>query len=321
MIASVMASAAGRASRNLVIFGEFFIDLVFYDLPSLPRMGEEVKTNHFAELPGGGLATTALFAAGLGTSTAVITRVGHDARLSPAWQKLVNSRVDVHASEVVSSFPTARTVCAAYSDDRMMITHDAINQNLERLLRRPPTQRLLRNARHVHFACALWPVRSWLPWIRRLRANEVTLSADFGWNPRLFESSDIARLLQEFDFVFPNKIEALAITGQRTLNKAIRKLAEWTRVPVIKLGAEGSLAVQNGKTVRERSIRVRSVDATGAGDAFNGGFLHGYLAGWRLEDCLRAGNVCGALATTAAGGSSVLPNLMKLKQLMRTLDR
>jgi sugar/nucleoside kinase (ribokinase family) len=61
------------------------------------------------------------------------------------------------------------------------------------------------------------------------------------------------------------------------------------------------------------------VDATGAGDAFNGGFLHGYLAGWPLKECMRAGNVCGALATTGAGGSAAIPTQQKLKKLMEKL--
>jgi len=63
---------------DLVVFGEFFLDMIFYKLPRAPKRGEEVKTQYFAEFPGGGLATTALVAAGLGTSTAVVTRVGKD---------------------------------------------------------------------------------------------------------------------------------------------------------------------------------------------------------------------------------------------------
>src|SRR5438270_9468160 len=113
-----MAAASTHSSSKLVVFGEFFIDLVFYDLPDVPRLGEEVKTRRFAELPGGGLATTALVAATLGTPTAAVTRVGQDARLSPAWQKLAKSRVSVEACELSSLFPTARTVCASYDGDR-----------------------------------------------------------------------------------------------------------------------------------------------------------------------------------------------------------
>ena len=317
MIFVVTASHSSRASRSLVVFGEFFLDLIFYDLPDVPKLGEEVRTRHFAELPGGGLATTALVAAGLGTSTAVITRVGQDAHLSPAWQKLASSGVSIEACEFARHLPTARTVCAAYNGDRMMITHDPINERLASLLNRPAARRQIRTSRHLHLACALWPARTWLPVIRRLRAQGLTISADIGWNPAMFQSPDLVRLFREFDFVFPNELEARAITRERTVERAAKKLADWVRVPVIKLGPKGSVAIQNGKLVHENSIRVRSIDATGAGDAFNGGFLHGYLAGWKLEDCLRAGNVCGALATTAAGGSSALPAPKKLRNLMR----
>ena len=316
-----MAPASARSPRQLLIFGEFYLDLVFYDLPDLPRLGEEVKTRRFAELPGGGLATTALVAAKLGTPTAVVTRVGQDANLSPAWRKLTTSKVSVEACEFSSKFPTARTVCAAYNGDRMMITHDAINERLHSLLNLPKVKTQLRASKHVHLACALWPLAIWLSAIRRLRSQGLTVSADIGWNPRMFQSRELPRLLQELEFTFPNEIEARAMTQERSIERALKKLARWVRVPVIKLGQAGSIALQNGKVVRGQSIRVRPVDATGAGDAFNGGFLHGYLAGWELEECLRAGNVCGALATTAAGGSSAMPTLQQLKRLMKATVR
>ena len=313
-----MALAFARSPQQLLIFGEFYLDLVFYDLLDVPRLGEEVKTRSFAELPGGGLATTALVAAGLGTLTAVVTRIGQDARLSPAWQRLVKSKVSVEACESSSQLPTARTVCASYNGDRMMITHDAINENLRSLLDLPKVRTQLGASKHVHLACALWPIRAWLPAIRRLRSQGLTLSADIGWNPEMFQSRELPRLLEELEFTFPNEMEARAMTQERSIESALKKIARSVRVPVIKLGEGGSIAFQNGRIVRAKSIRVRSIDATGAGDAFNGGFLHGYLAGWDLEECLRAGNVCGALATTAAGGSSAIPTQRQLKRLMKT---
>jgi putative ABC transport system ATP-binding protein len=84
--------------------------------------------------------------------------------------------------------------------------------------------------------------------------------------------------------------------------------------------AKRIVVFRDGKILRVKSIQVRAVDATGSGDAFNGGFLHGYLAGWPLEDCLRAGNICGALAATQAGGSSAIPTHKKLLKLMKKLQ-
>ena len=314
-----MASSSGSRGPTLVVVGEFFLDLIFYALPDLPRLGEEVKTRHFAQLPGGGLATTSLVASSLGTPTSAIARVGEDARSSPAWRSLEQNKVFVDACEFSPSLPTARTVCAAFNGDRMMITHDIINQHLENLLSRPAAQQTLRKAKHVHLACALWPIAPWLAWIKRLRAQGLSVSADIGWNPEMFKSPSLPRLLRELDLSFPNEIEARAITREKTTKRALKKLADWIPMPLIKLGTAGSVAIQNGSVVWVEPLQVRSIDATGAGDAFNGGFLHGYLAGWNLEDCLRAGNVCGALATTGAGGSSVLPSAARVKKLMSRL--
>ena len=62
-----MPAAFSQNSGRLVVFGEFFLDLVFYNLPAVPRMGEEVKTKSFGIFPGGGLATrVAGFGAGSG---------------------------------------------------------------------------------------------------------------------------------------------------------------------------------------------------------------------------------------------------------------
>jgi sugar/nucleoside kinase (ribokinase family) len=320
MIRTMASHASTRndrpEQRSLVVFGEFFRDLVFYDLPNAPRMGEEVKTASIARFPGGGLATTALIAASLGTPTKAITRVGRDALTSPEWQTLVKSGISTEASEIDPRLPTAITVSAAFNGDRMMITHDAVNAKLEKLFQRRNVQKQLRAARHVHMACAMSPPQVWMRSIQKLRKTGLTVSADPGWNPDTFKSRGFASLLREFEFVFPNEPEALAMTGEKTVERAAKALSQWVRVPVLKLGADGSLAIRNGKILRELSIRVRAVDATGAGDAFNGGFLHGYLEGWTLEECLQAGNICGALATTGAGGSCALPSQKSLRKLM-----
>jgi sugar/nucleoside kinase (ribokinase family) len=305
---------------NLVVFGEFFVDLVFYGLPSVPRMGEEVKTKKFAISPGGGLATTSLIAAGLGTPTSVITRIGRDALESPAWKEIIRKGISADACEIDAKLPTALTVCASWDGDRMMITYDVINRRLEQLFRRREVQKKISAASHVHLACALEPPEKWKPELQRMRKLGVTLSADIGWNPELLRSRQLRSLLHGLEFTFPNELEAKAITGKKTAEAAVRELARWVRIPVVKLGKDGSVAVSNGRLLRVKPLRVKTIDATGSGDAFNGGFLHGYLAGWSLEDCMRAGNVCGALAATQAGGSSAVPTREKLKALMDRLD-
>ena len=56
-------------------------------------------------------------------------------------------------------------------------------------------------------------------------------------------------------------------------------------------------------------MTVRVVDTTGAGDAFNAGFLAGRLRGLDLRDALQLANRVGALSTRRAGGLAGLPRI------------
>src|SRR5205807_10185519 len=110
-----------------------------------------------------------------------------------------------------------------------------------------------------------------------------------------------------------------ARTGVKCVERDARKLARWVRVPVVKRGRGGCIVVQDERALRMKAIRVHVVDAAGAGDGFRGGFLHGYLSGWSLEDSLRAANICGAIATTRTGGPSGVVTRGKLLELMKRI--
>jgi len=56
------------------------------------------------------------------------------------------------------------------------------------------------------------------------------------------------------------------------------------------------------------------VDTTGAGDAFDAGFLRAWLAGESLAACVRDGNACGALTAAHLGGTGAL-NLSRVEAL------
>jgi sugar/nucleoside kinase (ribokinase family) len=309
-----------NAKFDLVVFGEFFSDMIFYGLPDRPRLGEELKTDSFLVAPGGGLSTTAIAASRLGTSTGIVTRVGADAHALPTWAEIVREKLDITACEYRKDLPTALTVCIAYNTDRMMVTHEPINRRLEDLLDQPAVQRKLERARHVHFACALRRPAKWHPMLRRLRELGLTVSADFGWNPDI-SVTQLVSIIRHCDFIFPNEHEARTITGTTSALRALEKLQNWVRVPIIKLGAKGALLMAEGKVYRQPALQVPVVDATGAGDAFNGGFMHEFLRGSGWEDCLRAGNICGSLAASQPGGLRGLPGPQEFARWMAAMRK
>ena len=77
------------------------------------------------------------------------------------------------------------------------------------------------------------------------------------------------------------------------------------------------MALERERVVHVPAYPVQAVDTTGAGDSFNAGFLHRWLQGASLEDCLRLGAACGALSTRALGGTAAQPTLAEAEALVR----
>jgi len=64
-------------------------------------------------------------------------------------------------------------------------------------------------------------------------------------------------------------------------------------------------------------LKVTAVDAVGAGDSFDAGFLHEYLRGSDLPTCLASGNRAGALSVTRPGGTEAFRDKQYRELFMR----
>jgi 5-dehydro-2-deoxygluconokinase len=77
---------------------------------------------------------------------------------------------------------------------------------------------------------------------------------------------------------------------------------------VVKRGAESTVVfLRGGETVEAATFPVEVLNVLGAGDAFAGGFLYGYLRGWDWQQSARMGNACGAIVVTRHGCANFMP--------------
>jgi ribokinase len=87
-------------------------------------------------------------------------------------------------------------------------------------------------------------------------------------------------MLADVDFFLPSEIEAIRLFGRHAPEAAAQEFARYgPKGVVIKLGAEGSL-VYDARRDRLTHVPIYPAqvrDTTGAGDAYCGGFLAGYL--------------------------------------------
>jgi sugar/nucleoside kinase (ribokinase family) len=115
----------------------------------------------------------------------------------------------------------------------------------------------------------------------------------------------VAELLPWVDVFLPNEPEALAITGAGDVFTAGRQLALRGPLVVIKRGAKGALAFQDGREWEQPPAAPPAiVDTVGAGDNFDAGFLRGWLLGWAMPDCLQLADRCAAASLGRGGGIS-----------------
>lgn len=295
---------------ELLTAGEAFEDLIFLGLDRLPRPGEEVKTSEFLQTIGGGAVITAVAAARLGLRARVLSGLSDQ-----AVARLRVERVAV-ANFRQRGEPHAITAALSTRSNRSFVTFNGVNDVLEpRLTTAVGRER----ARHIHFAFYPHDCARWARIVESCRARSMTTSWDFGWNEGLLTDRRFPALVEAVDYVFLNQQEAVLYSGQRSLGAAMRRWRRHPRAVIVKLGPLGSRWLSGELDLAEPAMKVKSVDTTGAGDAFNGGFLAALVRGLRPESCLKAGNAAGALSTRAAGGLDGLPHLTDLPASLRRM--
>lgn len=130
-------------------------------------------------------------------------------------------------------------------------------------------------------------------------------------------------VLSKVDIVTPNETEALVITGVNINNEADARMAadeffrKGVKQVVITLGDMGAFASDGQRYELLPRLQVDAVDTTGAGDAFNGGFVMALDQGKDLFEALRYGNVTGALSVTKYGTAPSMPTRAEIDELYR----
>lgn len=300
---------------DVVVVGDFFMDVVMTGFYRMPQLSEEVFANALRHEIGGGAAITSCGLARLGLNVAVLGVVGRDDGMWLA-KRLIAAGVNASGLEHHPTEPSGVTVSVSTHEDRAFFTYYGANEQLPRLIREPAARALMTEAHHVHFACAPDPVLD-SGLFEELHAHGCRVSIDVGWHESWLTDLDSLMLLREGDMFFPNEREGQLMTGETEPEEIVRVMAErGIRNIALKLGAKGALMYRDGKTLRCASYPVRAIDTTGAGDCFDAGFIYAWVMGEPAEICLRHATICGALSTRELGGLAGFPTKEELEEAL-----
>jgi ribokinase len=283
-------AVVGSANVDLTTFNDVF-----------PQAGETIFGKKFDLGFGGKGANQAVAAHLCGASVGMVAKVGSDL-FGPATIKNFESQgIDatyVRIAEGVSS-GVAPIFVEPSGQNRIIVVKGA-NDTLspEDVDFAGP---LLRKADTIIMQFEI-PLRTVYHTVKFARANGILCIV----NPAPAQPVELEEL-GAADYFIPNESEAEAITGMPVQSvDEVKKCAEFLlrqgmRRVVITLGERGTLAARADGIELIPAFNVKSVDTTGAGDAFIGSFAVFLSEGLPEEEALPRANLYAALSTTKVG--------------------
>jgi sugar/nucleoside kinase (ribokinase family) len=289
---------------DVAVIGELNIDFILNQIDSFPVMGKEILSRQMHVTLGSSSAIFASNLSSLDTKVAFIGKIGNDAFGDLVLATLKSNGVNTDAIARKADLKTGATVVLNFGEDRAMITHPGA---MEDLIYNDIDWHTIGRSRHLHLSSYFIQkgIRSDVGRIfKRAKEKGLTTSFDPQWDPRETWQMDVESILPYVDVFMPNKKELLNLTGKKTIQNAIDFLSPFANAIVVKLGSEGSALFTQGEPVFQPAFfNAEVVDAIGAGDSFNAGFIYKFIEGHPLVICQEFGNIIGAYSTTAPGGT------------------
>lgn len=306
--------------RDVLVIGELNVDILLNDLKGFPEIGREILANEMTFTLGSSSAIFAANLASLGKTTSFCGIVGKDIFGNFILQQLKDKNVDTGFIIKNATYQTGLTMIMNYQQDRANITHCGAMSHF--YLTDIPTDQF-KKFKHLHLSSYFLQEgikKDIVELFKIARANGLSTSLDIQWDPLEEWDFPYKECLPYVDFFLPNETEILALTGTNELSEAFTILDDFANSIIVKRGINGALAYNKG-TYTEAIPYLHSsfVDAIGAGDSFNAGFISGYLQGKSLLESMMLGNLAGAINTTASGGTGAFSDRASFADKARTI--
>jgi ribokinase len=291
---------------DIVVIGGTNIDYTVCG-QSLPRIGETIQGSLFHEGFGGKGANQAIASARLGSKVTFISKVGSDSRGDSAIENLRREKINVSYVFRDRLTPTGVALISVSKKGEKQITWAPGANHKLTPLEIEKASHVIRHAKVLLIQLET-PIETVAAAIEMAAESNVKIILDPA--PATSISNELLRLI---DVIKPNACEAEYLTGvlvnnRSSAQKAGQKLLSMgVKAAIVPAGDQGNILFSNGHETWFPRIQVKSVDATGAGDAFAGALSFAIAQKYSLEDATCLGAAAAALKTRAIGAQEGLP--------------
>lgn len=302
---------------SVLVIGSSNTDLII-KAERIPKPGETILGGEFTRAAGGKGANQAVAAARAGGAVTFIARVGCDANGQQALAGFIADQINV--KHVILDSKTSSGVAlifVAKNGENSIAVASGANDKLS------PAD--VRQAKDAFRRARVILLQLETP--LKTVAASVALAAAAGvrvvLNPAPAQPLP-AQLLKRVYLLTPNESEAELLTDVAVVNEAAaaraagRLLARGVQNVIITMGSRGAFVA--GKDVRRMipGSKVSAVDATGAGDVFNGALVVAMAEGRSLLDAARFASAAAAISVTRFGAQPSAPTRKEIEGFLAT---
>jgi ribokinase len=291
---------------DVIGFGALNVDMLF-KVERLAGAEEESYISNYTETCGGSAANTMVGLARLGCKVGFIGKVANDREGKLQLDCFKTEGVDTKGIAQAKKGKSGSVMgFVDRKGARALYINSGVNDQIEfRELQAP----YVTQTQFVHLSSFVGEksfrtqkkLLSFLPDSVKISFDPGSLYAQKGF-------SAIEPIIQNSYVMMPNKVELQLITGEKEVPKgAAMLLQSGVKVVAIKLGIKGCYVTNGQEKQMIQPFKVLGVDTTGAGDAFNAGFLYGLIHDKSLAECGRLGNYVAAQSVTKMGARAGLP--------------
>ncbi|MCC5913793.1 MAG: carbohydrate kinase family protein [Balneolaceae bacterium] len=309
-----------RFAPKTLVVGELNVDLIMDQLSGMPGFGKELEADVMNLTLGSSSAIFASNLSSLGSHVSFSGMIGDDLFGHFIKSDLKSKGIDTRSVITSQRYNTGITVAFNKGDDRMMVTYPGAMKyfGLDEI-----DTGLFNDYSHLHSAAIFFQpkLKSRLSELFEMAKNAgLTTSLDTQWDPSEKWDLDIEKLLPHLDYFMPNEQELLNLTGSTTLDEAIDSISELCNCLILKRGRNGASMYCKGKVTHFPAFEVEEfVDAIGAGDSFNAGFIYSILNGSSSEEALKFGTASAAVSTMSSGGTGAIKSAHQVREIAANL--
>lgn len=304
---------------DVIAIGELNVDLILNKIDGEPEIGKEKFAGDMIMTLG---SSTAIFAANvssLGSRVGFVGMIGKDSFGELVKSSLQEKGVDTSLLIETDKSATGATIVLNYNEDRANVTYQG---TMDMMSFRDIDKAVFEKTKHIHLSSIYLQSgikKDLVEILSYAREKGVTTSLDTQWDPLEKWDFDYKTLLPLISVFMPNEKELQFLTGSSTLEEAVEKIRPYINICIVKRGNKGSLMLFSDGTScsLDAFLNKDVVDAIGAGDSFNAGFINYFVQGRSPEECQRFGNLTGAINTTAAGGTSAFSSKENITRIAK----